>query len=260
MTKKKYSGEKEIRDKIQLLFSYRKLTSLLQLSRLDKNKEFKDHLFDIQYQIYLLDAYLEGEWLLDKSKLKSCWISIQESLAKLQYSDQQIEDLLQEIKIYERIERNCRKGKWPTDVSFKKFYTTKSCDVRLIRHLIYDASPDLGNIWKENAWVYYDLITEINDDVDDVAEDLTTFNGNRYLISILRKGNLKTEKQYRTFLENVTSKAKSYFKKHRGVGENAQLWEWTRSRSTETLELLDTFNRESDPSSFTKSLLLEKMN
>ncbi len=259
MTKKKYSDAKEIRDKIQLLFSYRKLTSLLQLSKLDQDKEFKNQLVDIQYQIYLLDAYLEGEWLLDKNKLKSCWSSISSSLAKLNYNDHQIDGLLSEIRNYERIERNCRKGKWPTAVSFKNFYTTKSCDVRLVRHLIYDAQPELNSIWKETAWVYYDLITEINDDVGDVAEDLNTYNGNRYLISILRKGKIKTEKQYKTFLEKVTNKAKVYFKKHLATGENAQLFEWTMSRSKETLELLDTSNRLGDPSNYSKSLLLEKM-
>ena len=259
MVKKKYSGEQEIKHKIEELFSYRKLISLLQQGGLEKDKVFYAHLVDIQYQIYLLDAYLEGQWELDKSALASCWKKIKESLAKLSYSSSQIDKLLREIREYERIERNCRKGEWPTKVSFKKFYTTKSCDVRLIRHLIYDAQPELRRIWKEKDWVYYDLITEMNDDIADVIEDLPTYNGNRFLISILRKGSLKTEKQYRGYIDKTTSKAKSYFKKNAEEGDNHQLAKWTMDRSKETLDLLDKSIKSSDPSLFSTSLLLAKM-
>jgi hypothetical protein len=260
MVKKKYSGEKEIKDKIQALFSYRKLTELLQQSQLSKDKDFVGHLVDIQFQIYLLDAYLEGQWDMEKARLKSCWDSIRESLSKLNYSPAQIDSLLSEIKVYERIERDCRKGKWPTRISFRKFYTTKSCDVRLMRHLIYDACPELKASWKENAWETYDLITEINDDIADIAEDLTTYNANRFLISVLRKGNLKTAKQYHTYILKITARANDYFKKHLEAGESPRLLEWTLVRSQETLELLESTIAHTDPNTYASSLLLEKMN
>lgn len=259
MAKKKYTGEPEIKHKIAELFSYRKLIGLLQQGGLDKDKIFYAHLVAIQYQIYLLDAYLEGQWDLDKSALALCWDKIKESLSKLNYSSSQIDKLLREIKEYERIERNCRKGNWPTKVSFRKFYTTKSCDVRLIRHLIYDAQPELSLIWKEKDWVYYDLITEMNDDIADIIEDLNTYNGNRFLISVLRKGRHKTEKQYRAYIDKFTSKAKTYFKKRAVEGDNHQLISWTMDRSRETLDLLDKTIKVNDPSLFSKSLLLAKM-
>ncbi|HSF90270.1 MAG TPA: hypothetical protein VLA46_12685 [Saprospiraceae bacterium] len=259
MAKKKYTGEPEIRHKIEELFTYRKLIGLLQQGGLDKDKVFYEHLVDIQYQIYLLDAYLEGAWDLDKAALASCWEKIKDSLSKLNYSSTQIDQLLREIREYERIERNCRKGKWPTKVSFRKFYTTKSCDVRLIRHLIYDAQPELKRVWKEKDWTYYDLITEMNDDIADVVEDLNTYNGNRFLISVLRKGSVKTEKQYRAYMEKTTSKAKEYFKKHGDAGDNQQLYTWTMERSVETLDLLAKTVHTNDPSLFSKSLLLSKM-
>ncbi len=259
MAKQKYSGEPEIKHKIKELFSYRKLIDLLQQGGLDKDKKFYAHLVDIQYQIYLLDAYLEGQWDLDKNALSSCWKKIKESVAKLNYTSSQIEDLLREIRDYERIERNCRKGIWPTKVSFKKFYTTKSCDVRLIRHLIYDANPELNRIWKEKDWAYYDLITEMNDDITDIQEDLNTYNGNRFLISALRKGSLKTGKQYQAYIDKITSKAKSYFKNHGTEGENDQLMRWTTDRSLETLDVLEKTVNANDPSLFSKSLLLAKM-
>lgn len=259
MAKSKYSGDQEIRHKIDELFSYRKLSDLLRKSGLDKDIAFTRHLTDIQYQIYLLDAYLEGEWALDQEKLNACWGAIKGALGSLGYSPDQVMKLLHEIRDYERIERNCRKGKWPTKVSFKKFYTTKSCDVRLIRHLIYDARPELNKIWKENAWVYYDRITEINDDIADVREDLLTYNGNRFLISCLRKGNLKTATKYRAYLEKVSLKAKKYFSDHAKEGENGQLASWTIARSKETLELLEMTSADDEISLFATSLILGKM-
>ncbi len=259
MVKNKYSGEREILDKIEALFSYRKLTGLLHTGQLDKDAVFIGHLTDIQYQIYLLDAYLESQWELDQERLDEHWKAITTSLAQLAYTPNQMQRMLSEIREYERIERNCRKNKWPTKVSFKEFYTTKSCDVRLIRHLIYDARPGLRETWKEEDWVYYDLITEINDDITDLHEDLLTFNGNRFLISILRKGSRKSMKQYRNYLMKVTGKAKVYFKKHHAKGDNAQLYTWTMDRSIETLKLLDSTLNTDVQTAYTTSYLLKKM-
>jgi hypothetical protein len=259
MARRKYSGEQEIRDKIETLFSYRKLSDLLLKCNETRDGEFYSHLTDIQYQIYLLDAYLEGNWNLEKSSLNAFWDSIYASLAKLNYSPGETDKMVSEIREYERIEKNCRKGKWPTKVSFKSFYTTKSCDVRLVRHLIYDAHPELNKIWKEKSWANYDLITEINDDIGDVIEDLHTYNGNRFLISVLRKGIRKTEMQYKAYLGKVTAKAKAYFKDHREYGENGQLSAWTTARSKETLDLLDKIFVTNDPAIYRTSLLLEKM-
>ena len=195
MVKSKYGNDTALRKKIDELFEYRKITELLRLGLLDKNKKFVSHLIDIQTQIYMLDAYLESNWELDKEKLATYWSAIQTSLESLGYEKDQHDKLLSEIRQYEKIERRCRKDKWPTDVPFKEFYTTKSCDVRLMRHLIYEAAPSLKDTWKESVWTYYDLVTEVNDDIHDMEEDVTTYNGNRFLISILRKGLKKNAEQ-----------------------------------------------------------------
>jgi hypothetical protein len=259
MAEKKYAGEKAIKEKIQLLFAYRKLTDLMQKTQLVKDTDFKNQLINLQYKIYLLDAYLEGQWELEADQLKTCWDAIYDALSKFGFSEGQSKSLLKEIRKYELIETNTRKNKWPTKESFKKFYTTKSCDVRLMRYLIYTAHPELREVWDEQAWKYYDLITEINDDISDVTEDLDTYNGNRFLISILRKGSKKTRRQYKSYLENVTGKARSYFKKQRGAGETTLLLEWTLMRADETLTLLDTTLADKDQGLYLTSLLLQKM-
>ena len=259
MSIKKYAGEKEIRDKIKELFSYRKLTDLMRHAHLDKDKVFVAQLTDVQYQIYLLDAYLESTWSLEQEKLKELWQHIEDALRKLIPEPVDLHPLLAEIREYERIELNCRRNKWPTREPFKKFYTTKSCDVRLIRHLIYLASPELKKIWKEKAWACYDLITEVNDDITDLQEDLLTYNGNRFLISILRKGIKKSSKRYRDQLLNIVNKADNYFCKHGDKGEHDKLYDWTLKSAIETLELLESTVQKNDHSFFTNSLILSKM-
>ncbi len=259
MATKKYQVEKSTIDKIKKLFTYRRLTDLLKVSGLDKDKEFVASLINVQYQIYMLDGYLESQWKLDKKDLGRYWDAISISLEEIGYSQKQINSLVDEIEDYEKIERNCRKDIWPTKVSMKDFYITKSCDVRLIRHLIYKKHPDLNQLWKENAWIYFDIITEINDDVADVKEDLNTFNGNRYLISILRKGADKTLKQYQEYLGKITNKANDYFTDKADKGKYKQLAGWTTDRSLQILKLLDTHLTPKNLEKLSTSLLLTHM-
>jgi Asp-tRNA(Asn)/Glu-tRNA(Gln) amidotransferase C subunit len=259
MVRKKYSEEGALNQKINALFEYRKLNELLRLGQLDQNKKFIDHLVHIQTQIYKLDAYLESHWKLEEEELNRYWDGIQSSLEALGYEIKEHPELLKDIRRYERIEQQCRADQWPTKVSFKKFYTTKSCDVRLIRHLIYAAAPVLKEHWKESIWTYYDLITEINDDVADLEEDLQTYNGNRFLISILRKGKQKTEKSYRKFIQKATENAEQYFKKHPKQEQHHELHDWIISRSEETLTLLEMTMNHSDIEHLSSALVLQHM-
>ncbi len=259
MATRKTPVKKATIEKISMLFTYRRLTDLLKASGLDKNKKFVNDLIHVQFQIYMLDAYLESQWELKKKEIAILWKAIRESLSAMGYSKKKIDKMVGEIEEYEKIERNCRDNKWPTKESMKKFYTTKSCDVRLIRHLIYEADPKLEDMWKESSWKYYDLITEINDDVSDVQEDINTFNGNRFLISILRKGTDKTRKEYTEYLTHITSDAAEYFTERMDRGKNKQLAGWTGARSKETAKLLET---QTDPKMLDRlsdSLLLTKM-
>jgi len=259
MVKKKYSDEDALTEKINQLFEYRKINDLLRIGQLDQNKKFVDHLNHIQSQIYLLDAYLESHWVLEEEELNRYWHGIHSSLEALGYTVDDRDKLLKDIRRYQKIEQQCRENKWPVDVRFKKFYTTKSCDVRLIRHLIYTASPSLRETWKESIWTYYDLITEINDDVADLQEDIQTYNGNRFLVSILQKGTRKTEKAYRKFIGKVIRHADVYFNKHPKQEQHHELHDWISSRSEETLELLSHTIVTADMQQLSSALLLQHM-
>ncbi|MDQ3016221.1 MAG: hypothetical protein M3R25_05820 [Bacteroidota bacterium] len=259
MTTRKNPVKKTTIDKINTLFTYRRITDLLNASGLNQDKNFVGQLIDVQFQIYMLDAYLESQWALDKGEIKSLWKPIRASLTAMGYSKKKVDALVEEIVNYEGIERNCRKNRWPTKESMKKFYVTKSCDVRLIRHLIYQAHPALNDLYKEKSWMYYDIITEINDDVADVQEDINSFNGNRFLISILRKGTDKTRKEYMAYLTGITAKAADYFSARMDRGKNKQLASWIVARSRETAKLLETQTNPKMLDKLSSSLLLVEM-
>ncbi len=259
MATKKYDVEKATFDKIKKLFAYRRITDLLKVTGLSRDKDFVADIINVQYQIYMLDGYLESKWDLNKKEISHFWDGIFIALEAMGYKDKQISSMVTEISDYEKIERNCRKDIWPTKVSMKDFYLTKSCDVRLIRHLIYRAHPDLDKMWKERAWEYYDIITEINDDITDLQEDTNSYNGNRFLISILRKGNDKTFTQYRDYLGDITSRANEYFTSKADRGKNKQLADWTVERSLQTLKLLETQIKSKDLDKLSDSLLLGQM-
>ena len=259
MSARKSPVKKATIEKIATLFTYRRLTDLLKAVGLDKNKALLNQLVHVQFQIYMLDAYLESEWVLNKKEITILWKSIRDSLTIMGYSKKKVDKLIEEIEEYEKIESNCRKDRWPTKESMKKFYTTKSCDVRLVRKLIYHAEPSLEDKWKESSWRYYDIITEINDDVADVQEDINTYNGNRFLISILRKGTDKTRQEYMEYLADITSGAADYFSERMERGKNKQLAAWIGARSRETAKLIDI---QSDPKMLDRlstSLLLTQM-
>jgi|SRR5687768_4660635 len=259
MATQKYKVEKVTLDKIRKLFAYRRITDLLKASGLDKDKEFVAEIINVQYQIYMLDGYLESQWELSKKETGLLWEGIVVSLQSMGYKDKEIDSMTREIADYEKIEKNCRKDKWPTSVAMKDFYQTKSCDVRLIRHLIYLKHPELSAVWKEKAWQYYDIITEINDDVADLQEDVTTFNGNRFLISILRKGTDKTFHKYKEYLGKISNRANEYFAEKAERGNNKQLAAWTMDRSLQTFKLLDTQIKSKVLDKLSGSLLLAQM-
>ncbi len=255
----KYADDAAIRVKITELFEYRKLTALLHMSGLDADPVFVGQLHDLQFQIYQLDAYLESQWILDPKILALRWASMHDALSVFYPSKKKQEKLFREIRVYEAIEKGMRKDCWPTRVSFKKFYTTKSCDVRLIRMLIYAAAPSLKKSWPVNAWVYYDRITEINDDICDVPEDLLTYNGNRFLISILRKSISRSHQLYNRYLQKVTRAAQRYFSKAGKHPNTEQLYVWTMTRADETEALLRARMTEIEPEIYAQSVLLEHM-
>ena len=200
--------------KIQDLFNYRGFPELYKISELDnKSSELlNNQLIDLQAKIYYLDAYLEQNWNLSEKELNKYWKEIHAALLALGVKKSELMDYTNHILKYQKHEVELRKNLLPTRLNIEYFYFYKSCDVKLIRRLLSEKLPIINTFYSAADWRYFDLVTEVNDDVTDLEEDLTTINGNRVLISIQEFGKRKTIETFTDFLNEIEANSTKRFK------------------------------------------------
>lgn len=229
---------KELNQKVDELFRYRHIPELIKLSEMSEAVDFTALLKTLQIAIYYLDHHLESNWKIKKGDLKKYWNDIYDSMTAFGMFKKDAPELCKQIEKYQSHELNMRNGKWPTDYKFQFLYYYKSCDVKLIRRLIYRDQPALDKKIKETDWRFYDYVTEINDDVEDVFEDMYTINGNRFLISILQHGIEKTQKEFIDEIKLLKKQMNAHFKGKKRTPEMRQLIKWTNTRIEETIQLI----------------------
>lgn len=195
-----------MKKKIETLFEYRKIPYLLSFIEKKSRKKLNKNLIKLQIAIYELDHYLETNWDLSQKELTKCWKEIFKSLKKLELKPTKAFELTNHIRRYQRHEEQLRIGKLPTRINKEFYYYFKSCDVRLMREIIYDLNPAINLKCKLQDWRYFDIITEINDDVEDVFEDQKTINGNMFLIQFIEQGPNQTIKEFEAFIQTTLSK------------------------------------------------------
>ncbi|MEN3370520.1 MAG: hypothetical protein V7609_2663 [Verrucomicrobiota bacterium] len=178
------------------LFALRCLPKCLEIAADGKkNKaECLKNLLQLQYSIYELDEYGESNWRIDTQKLDEIWHRIKGSWLAVPGS-RGWRPPLTEIENYQRIEIDMRVGVRPDMIPIKEFYESKTCDVRLMRQLIWNAYQ-APNSSVRRLWEIFDLIGEVLDDLTDVAEDRLAYNGNRFAFCIRQHGTNKTIWQY----------------------------------------------------------------
>lgn len=196
----------KIEKKIEDLFELRRLPYLIGEFKKKKAKDLKRKLVGLQIAIYSLDSYLESEWKPTSKRLKKYWKEIFGTLKDLGYSKDQAYTMCSDIRRYEKHELQLREQLFPTRLNMEYYYHYKSCDVRLIRNIIYDKNPNLENLIPLLTWRYFDLITEVNDDIEDVFEDQLTINGNMFLISVHEMGIENAKIKYLEFFDLVSKK------------------------------------------------------
>lgn len=194
--------------KIESLFEYRMFDILYQMSGKQKSdiSRFHGQLKSLQSSIYHLDAHLEENWEINQSILSQRWFDIYKSLATFGIPLENCESYCNHIKRYETHEIQIRQGKMPERYTMEYFYFYKSCDVKLLRKLIFEKLLVGKSRFLPSEWRWFDLITEVNDDVEDLFEDLDFINGNRFLISIIRNGKIKTKTEFESFIHFIRSK------------------------------------------------------
>ncbi len=228
----------ELKGKIKELFKYRKLPILLELAGTSKKEEkvFYGQLIELQAAIYDLDLYLESNWELDDAALKEWWKHIYTKLTALKLPKKKHAFYVRQILKYQKHEMSIRYGKLPTSYTMEYFYYYKSCDVKLIRQLIYDKFPKLNSHFSLVDWRLFDLVTEMVDDLSDVEEDTEVYNGNRFLISALTKKKKQTFADFDLFLNEIDRRLED---DKWSEGDLEMLKEWTDEVIFEADEILD---------------------
>lgn len=205
------SQTKDLLQKINELFDYRMFPRLMQLINKagDEKNIFYNRLISLQSAIYHLDAQLEKNWFIDENERASSWADIWAGLSPLVDVETNPEEYTGHIRKYEKHEMAIRQNVWPTRYSMTYFYFYKSCDVKLLRRLIYEYGNLEHTLGSTAKWRHFDFITEINDDISDLYEDMPLYNGNRFLLHLMRDGKKETEKVYTSFIDEIESKAEA---------------------------------------------------
>jgi len=236
-----------VEDKIVELFKYRKLDKLLKIGHYNMDSPLAKKLIDLQDAIYQLDLYLESNWKTSKTKLKTYWKGIHNRLLDLGVPKKEYEDYLKYIHKYQAHELAMRNGKLPTSMSLSYYYFYKSCDVKLLRRIIYDYIPELSKFWTLADWRQFDFITEINDDIEDLYEDVDVINGNYFLISLKENGVDKTKKLFADYLARMSEEANKRFDK-KASKDQSQLLKWSNGYGKKTQSLLNSRIKKLDKS------------
>lgn len=177
-----------MRSKIKDLFDYRKLPELLAYQNDKEQDTFLSKLYSLQEKIYYLDKYLESSWSIQTEELEEYWKSIGLCLEDLNIHPKNHAEYLSLIHRYQNHELLLRQKTAFSNISLDYYYYYKSCDVKLLRRLIYEYNPALEKAFDLSEWTCFDLITEINDDIDDIEEDKEVINGNGFILNAYLNG------------------------------------------------------------------------
>ncbi len=237
----------ELNKKIIALFEYRLFPELMALDDQMNERaksDFWEKLIALQTAIYHLDAHLEANWEVKTEVLAFHWQNISRELENLNILKGNHHLYLNHIHKYEKHELDLRQNLLPLRFDMEYFYFYKSCDVKLLRRLIYEKMKIKDVAGSLADWRYYDLITEVNDDVEDIYEDLQFINGNRMLIAIHIEGREKARHDFLTFVLKIKEKAHSRYKASNKSRMNKVIYDITNQRIEETIALMEKNIRE----------------
>ncbi len=229
-----------LEEKIVDLFELRKIPELLASATDDQSlrKRFLVRLKRLQQVIYELDKYLESSWQIEESELDYYWDNIYRALKGFHVRRSQIEAQLAHIKKYQTHELQLRENKLPNRLSMDYFYFYKSCDIKLMRSLIYHSFPRLKALSSLMDWRSFDLLTEMHDDIEDLFEDRAAINCNRFMIQLVVEGEEKTQQDYGDFIEEVKLKSLHGFQEEGDHALRSNIQRWTEGAVVDLEDLL----------------------
>jgi len=227
-----------MKKKIKKLFDYRGLPELMKVGKVKGKKKLYKRLLKLQISIYKLDEYLESNWKTYDRDLLSYWNCIHQCMLDCGVPKSKLPEYSKHILKYQKHELNLRISKLPIDGSIEYYYYYKSCDVRLMRQIIYDHSEQLEETYNMADWRYFDLITEVNDDAEDLEEDLNTINGNYILIASWFYGRKQAEKIMSQFIDVLKIKNDERYENRKSVSNYKLIHKQTNIQLEATRALL----------------------
>lgn len=229
---------KKVKKKIKELFEYRKIPFLLSYLPKEDRRWLRTKLYKLQSAIYDLDSYLEQNWELDDECLEEYWDKIYDCLEVLDIYGEEAKELTKHIRKYQLHETQLRKEILPTRLTREYYYYYKSCDVRLMRNIISLYSEEYAKEISLSDWRYFDLITEIDDDIEDIFEDQSTINGNLFNILIHEQGLKKTVKEFSNLIDSFAKISEERILKTKNKKQR-KIHKWTISYAKKTKKLLN---------------------
>ena len=226
-----------IMSKVHELFDYRMIPEMVKSCGLDYAQTLEG-LNILQYHIFILDQYLEQNWVIDPSVLEEKWLLIERHISDFKPISSTTR-LMQQLRIYEGHEIDLRSGMHPERIDIRYFYYYKSCDVKLMRKLILERATQKGfsSTFALIDWVVYDWVTEVNDDVTDLEEDRLTNNCNRLLYALRARSQEEVVAEYLDFLKYLEHKAGT-LRKQSGSVIKRDIWQHTLHELDNTRKLL----------------------
>jgi len=172
-------------------------------------KVIRRELVVLQAAIYELDCFGEENWEIDTSRLAQLWQAIRKASSGL-YDEGVMAAGLGRIEEYQDIELQLRRGRQIGELEILSFYSKKTCDVGLLRDLVLSKMDESSeNHILAAAWGYFDLVSEVIDDIYDLREDCVTYNGNRLISAGLIHGLSFACNEYSRLLEYLAGTAES---------------------------------------------------
>lgn len=195
--------------RIDHLFTTRRLPEQIAQVQPPSPEALMAQLKALQLSIYHLDAYSEAYWQLCRRTIDEFWVGIRQALAQLGEDRESSELLLRDMLDYQELELALRGGAGEPLPSLPRYYHLKTCDVRLARRLINRraTAPIPSPQRYQDAWELYDRVAELCDDLEDLEEDIGTYNGNRFLLGIGSAGAAPTLDEYRRFVAALAGEA-----------------------------------------------------
>ena len=250
--------DQNILEKIRSLFAFRHIPELIEWCHADQPDTLLKGLEHLQSAIYELDSYLESNWELENGSIDQYWQDIFGSLHDLGVKEEEYAHLTRNIRKYEILERGIRQGHSLSRLPIRNAYVIKSCDVKLMRQLCFEKYPNLALTHHEDDWILFDLFTEVHDDLSDVYEDASTYNGNRFLITCIEHGPEEAVSSYRGFLDKLEIEL-AHFPSSGNSEQCALIHTWTREVAHATSALLAQMPPELEAFDFSESLLSRKL-